>query len=204
MTYERIVDLLRSGKKGPKPQFTTVHVLRILELAGQGYVGRKMLVRKVGLGEGSIRTIIGKLRDANLIEVKRAGVRLTNEGERFVKSLRDEFSPGVAVPSGSATVDRENVAVAVHGSPGGEVSGIEQRDAAMAVGASGASTFLFRGGNLTFPGMNYDLEEYDPDLHAAVTGSFELEEGDMVVVGSGSDIETAYLGAIAAAVSLLG
>jgi hypothetical protein len=201
--YDELANLMKSKPAGPRPFFSEVHLIRCLELVKTRYYGRKELVRKLGIGEGSVRTIIGVLRSAGFIEVHRAGAKLTEDGKRVLASLRESFSEGVVVPAGRSVVDVYNVAILVRGAGDRATSGVEQRDAAMMAGSSGASTFVYSSGKLAFPGMYEDLSELDPKLSVAIIRKLKPEEGDAVVVGSAGNPDLARIGCIAAALTLL-
>ena len=201
--YDELANLMRTKPAGPRPFFNEVHLIRFLELAGSRYYGRKELVKKLGVGEGSVRTITGLLRSAGYVEIHRAGARLTDDGARLLASLRGRFSMGVQVPAGRSVVDASNVAILVRGAACRAISGVEQRDAAIIAGSSGASTFIYSSGKLAFPGMYDDLSDYDPELSAAIIRELKPREGDAVVVGSAGDPDVAYIGCVAAALTLL-
>lgn len=197
---------MESRHHGPRPYFSAVHALRFLELVAVRHYGRKELVDRLRIGEGSVRTIARMLESAGLIEVVRAGSRLTEKGRRFLDSIRMQISCGVAVPPSRASVDRYSIAVLVRGA--GEMAlssaGIPQRDAAMMIGSRGASTMVYRSGRLVFPGMYEDLRQLDRVLADSLVDLLAPAEGDAIVLGSASDPDTANLGAIAAAATLLG
>ncbi len=203
MTYQELESMLDQSASGPRPLFTTVHVVRLLELVSNRYLGRKVLVKKLRVGEGSVRTVIKKLKEAGLIETKRAGTHLTARGTKILSSIRDQFTEGVYVDPGEATLDIHNVARCAWDASEAVNSGVEQRDAAMGVGSTGASTFVYRNGGLEFPGMASDLGQLDPHMENSIMEKLTVEDDDVVVVGSASDEETANLGSIAAAISLL-
>ncbi len=197
---------MESRHHGPRPYFSAVHALRFLELVAVRHYGRKELVDRLRIGEGSVRTIARMLESAGLIEIVRAGSRLTEKGRRLLDSIRMEISVAVEVPLSRAFVGRYSVAVLVRGA--GEralsSSGIPQRDAAMMIGSQGASTMVYRSGRLVFPGMYEDLRQLDRVLADSLVELLAPAEGDAIVVGSAADPDTANLGAIAAAATLLG
>lgn len=203
MTYEELASIIQSKPQGPRPFFSAVHLVRFLELVETRYFGRKELVERLKVGEGSVRTITNMLKSRDLIEVARSGARLTEKGAGLIASLRKQFTKGVPVPECKATVDSFNVAIAVRGAGDMTSLGVKQRDAAMIAGSSGASTLVYTSGKLVFPGMHPDLTEWDPGLSETIRGELDPREGDAVVIGSAQDIDSAFIGAIAAAVSLL-
>lgn len=203
MTYERLLKLMESRPRGPRPFFTAVHLVRFLELVESRHFGRKELAQRLKVGEGSVRTMTEMLRSMGLADVARGGVRLSREGVVLLSSIRSQFSIGVRVPGGKAFIDSCNVAIAVKRAACTVTTGVEQRDAAIIAGSTGASTFIYASGRLVFPGMDSDLARLDAGLSDALLASLKLEEGDVIVVGSAADYDTAALGAIASAASLL-
>ena len=71
-----------SGKKAPGPSttFTIFHIFYALELMAQKPLGRNKLAELLNVGDGAVRTIISRLRDADLIETSKAGCYLTQKG----------------------------------------------------------------------------------------------------------------------------
>jgi len=203
LTYERLLKLMESRPRGPRPFFTAVHLVRFLELVESRHFGRKELAQRLKVGEGSVRTMTEMLRSMGLADVARGGVRLSREGVVLLSSIRSQFSIGVRVPGGKAFIDSCNVAIAVKRAACTVTTGVEQRDAAIIAGSTGASTFIYASGRLVFPGMDSDLARLDAGLSDALLASLKLEEGDVIVVGSAADYDTAALGAIASAASLL-
>ncbi len=203
MTYEELSRILESRPPGPKPFFTAAHLIRYLELVQMRHFGRKELAQRLKLGEGSVRTITDLLRARGLVNVVRAGVKLSEAGAAALDSIRKEFSEGQPVPASKAVVGEYNVAIAVRGGGRKVTSGLEQRDAAMIAGSKGASTFVYSSGRLVFPGMYDDLARLDPELSKTIIEKLPLKEGDAVVVGSASDPDAAFIGAVAAAATLL-
>lgn len=193
----RLVDL---PKYGPVHRFADYHVYRVLSiLSDRKRRGRKLLAELVGVGEGSMRTIIDWMRDKGLVSVKQTGVRITNTGLEFLSRLpvqvRDMESSGISI--GGC-----NVAVLVRGRTEMVGSGIEQRDAAIEAGADGATTIVVSRGRLVVP-TGYDLGKEDPDLASSIRRLFKLKDGDVIIVGSAASKRIAEEGALAAALDLL-
>ena len=59
-----------AGKKypGPSTSFTVFHIFYALELMSQKPLGRDKLAKKLNVGDGAVRTIVSRLRNAGLIE----------------------------------------------------------------------------------------------------------------------------------------
>ncbi|MCD6263510.1 hypothetical protein J7L60_03765, partial [Candidatus Bathyarchaeota archaeon] len=155
----------------------------------------------LGLSEGVTRTLLRHLRAEGLIEVTRRGIGLTEKGRRLLETLRSHIPGGMEVPSGPLTIGPKNFAVLVKGAGGHVRSGMEQRDAALKAGAMGATTLVFDGEGFTIPGM----EEAPPGVEEVYELLLRLKprKGDVIIVGSASDILSAELGAKTAALELL-
>ena len=82
-----------AGKKAPGPSttFTVFHVFYALELMAQKPLGRNKLAKKLNVGDGAVRTIISRLRNAGLIETSKEGCSLTKKGLEFGGNLNKFF-----------------------------------------------------------------------------------------------------------------
>jgi hypothetical protein len=193
----RLVDL---PKYGPLHRFADHHVYRALSYLSDGRrKGRKQLAEAVGVGEGSMRTIVESLRDKGLIDVKQTGVRISARGLDYLHHLpirSERLEPS------DISVGTKNVAVLVRGKGTRITLGIEQRDSAIKAGADGATTVLVVGGKLVVP-PDYSLDDEKPEIALAIRSRFELEEGDVIIVGTATDYDRAEDGALAAAFDLL-
>jgi hypothetical protein len=203
MTLEALRDVLSSDYKGPRAVFSEVHVLKaMLAIGAAGSVGRGKLGSLVGLGQGEVRTLIKRLKENDLIRIQPDGCRLSRKGEREFAKLKEKIPWSSRVDAKSLGIGDECAAVLVRGA-GNEVrKGIEQRDAAVRVGAQGAFTAVFAEGRFTIPGEGTDCERDGPRGLWSATRSAGPREGDvLIVVGAESD-EAAELGTLAAALTL--
>ena len=82
-----------AGKKAPGPStsFTVFHVFYALQLLSQKPIGRTKLAELLGVGDGAIRTIISRLREADLIEISKAGCELTEKGRDIWGQFEEAF-----------------------------------------------------------------------------------------------------------------
>jgi len=193
------------GGRGPSPSFTRAHfLLAFLTIGTSGMIGRQALAREAGLGEGAARTILGRLRDGGYVDVNASGAFLTKKGKRLLLLLRDRLLPLVSLEESRLTVGNEQAAVGVRGAGRGLGNGITQRDSAIVVGASGATSYAIRGSKFTVPGGSADCERDFP------TGVWKLlrkrlapRDGDVVIVCGARDSQRAKLGALSAALTLI-
>jgi predicted transcriptional regulator len=193
---EKKLGAIRVARRGPLPRFSDVHIRRVLDLIRKyEKIGRKQLVEEIGIGEGSMRTILNRLKRRGLIASSRGGHALTSKGKRF---LGKPFQ-FVQIDAGPLTVGEVDVATVVRGAAEKVKRGIEQRDEAIKVGADGATVLVYKGGKLRFPDGFMNVEK---KLVALLTKIFEPREGDVIIVGTAKDVVKAEEGARAAARSL--
>jgi len=202
------LDLIKkiAGKMAPgrAPSFIEAHVIKALEaIASEEAVGRIRLAKMVRLGEGEVRTLVKHLRNEGLIEVSRSGIVLSEFGEEVFSDLRARIGEEVEVPTSSLTVGSFNMAIVVRNMAHMVRSGVEQRDAAIKVGASGATTLIFRNNRLIMPGLSEDILRDAPTIQDLLVSSLKPGENDVIILGSANDKQTAELGAKMAAFELL-
>lgn len=194
----KLVDL---PKYGPLHRFADYHVYRVLLALQDGRRrGRKHLADSIGIGEGSMRTIVEYLRDRGLIDVKQTGVKISARGREFLIQVPLEVRR--LTPSDISVVRGKNVAVRVRARSKRVSLGIEQRDAAVKAGAAGATTVIVVGGKLIVP-PDYDLDAEQPEQASELRRTFNLDEGDVVVIGTGPTFDRAEDGALAAAFEMI-
>lgn len=201
-----ILSVSKMPSPGPAPAFTAVHVSRaILYIGDQGPIGRIELSRKLGVGEGAVRTIIRHLTKAKLVVIAKEGCVLTQRGTVLYKSLRSKLSEIRMVNARQLALDKASAAVLVRGSGKLVNRGIEQRDAAIRVGATGACTLVYKNGKLVMPMSeleNWILQPHDL-LYAELRKAFSPNNDDVITIVSAPNQELAEHSAMAAALTLL-
>jgi len=77
-----IISYVVSERKGIRPKYSSYHVIKVLELLGlKQPIGRIKLAEEVGLSETSVRTMIRRLKDKNVVVVDPvAGAILSDKG----------------------------------------------------------------------------------------------------------------------------
>lgn len=188
---------------GKAPYFIEAHIVKTLMIISRKPVGRASLAKALGLGEGSIRTLVRHLEKAGLIETSREGIVLTRSGQKLVSNMKSRISEIIDIPKSALTVGAFNVAVLVRGVADSVKAGLEQRDAAIKVGAQGATTLICSNGRLSMPLTNEDVFRELPKVREMIISKLTPKEADIVVIGSAGDKLTAELGAIAAALETL-
>jgi len=179
--------------RGPLPRFGEVHIEKALQvLFESGRLSREELSRRIGVGEGSVRTILKILKRRGLVRSTKAGHFLTQKGRRAIGTLEG----ATEVPTSGLTVGKANVAMVIRNSSHLVRKGIEQRDEAIKVGAKGATVLVYRGGRLRFPDQFMEVSQ---EAETELLKKFKLKEGDVVIIGTADDLRLAEAGARAAA-----
>ena len=182
---------------GPTPKFSFYHIWKAYQvIETQGPVGRKALADALQIGEGSTRTILDKMIREGSVENTRRGAVLTERGRKRLETSGIVTQP---IELEGITIGKHNCAVLVKGMAERIKLGCEQRDEAVRTGALGATTLLVRGGKLVFPG---DDNFPDQESVAPLKRLFDLEDGDVIVIGSGFSYEAAEKGAVTAALGI--
>ncbi len=189
---------------GPSPKFTPSHVLMCLYIISEKQpIGRKKLSAELGIGEGSARSLLAKLKNAGLLEISKKGLRLSEQGEEFLKRLKIIMSPPKRVDVRSIAVGRSSVAILVRGAANKVSNGMRVRDAAVKLGAAGATTLVFVEGKLRIPGVSQNVKIDYPEEAGLLFDELRPKEGDVIILGTAERLRDAGLGAIAGALSLL-
>ena len=201
----RLLQIAEKPVRGPSPSFEKAHLVLALIVVGESRViGRQALAVRSGLREGPVRTVLRRFREDGYAETNASGCYLTEKGKGAYDALRARVSPFVPLEGSKLTIGAHQVAVAVRGGGRAVGSGLEQRDSAVRLNASGATTFVIKAGKFTIPGGSPDSEADFPSRSwSAISKALKPRNGDAVVVcGARSDI-AAELGALSAALTLL-
>ena len=200
---ELLNSLVKEKAPGPALTFTSLHLIKVLELIAEGPIGRGKLAKKLGIGEGTIRTIIKRLKDSNLIEISKNGCHLTSFGENFWKKFKEKIPKKVFLEKNEFSLAEYTVAVLIRKCGDKVRIGMRQRDAAIMAGAEGATTLVVKDGKIILPGVSDDVAKDYPVAYRQIVKLLKPEHDDVVIVGTGETKEKAEYGALAAALTLL-
>jgi len=184
---ERFVDK-RAG-------YSSVHVIKTILLIGERSIGRDRLMKELSLNEASVRTILNRLTDNKIIKPAGKGKVLSKRGDKIFQFLKKNIVGPREVEKTNITMSRYNVAYLVKKRAHKIKRGLEQRDQAVKIDAEGLTTLVYRKG-LSIPGLGWDVPRHIDKL-------FELERGDVVLIGSAKSRDRAELAALSAALELL-
>lgn len=202
-----------------KPAYEYVHVILALYIFSENEdgIGRYRLTKDLLIGSGTARSLIDKLnRNLNFLEVlsdnnKSKGHILTNKGKLFLNKLQNKIP---IIKEGDLTIFQDLIIKAQQTNPyyclvrnaANKISnGIEQRDAAIKIGGTGATCLTFNGEYLVFPTMS---EKVDEDILTYFKAQLDkqnlnLERNDVIIIGSGDNPQKSRLAALNAGLTLI-
>lgn len=183
--------------------FGAVHVLVALQLMQQGHASRDALCRRLGLGGGAAKTLVKHMKMRGLVETSNGGTRMTAKGRAVCQGIVSAMPAEMALPRSQVALGRHNYAVLLKEFGFAVGSGIEQRDAAIRMGATGATTLLYREGRFVMPDSGHDPLRKEPGLRKELIEKLEPEDGDAVIIGSADTGRVAELAAKDAALATI-
>ncbi|MGB8448628.1 MAG: DUF4443 domain-containing protein, partial [Nitrososphaeraceae archaeon] len=165
--------------------FDMVHVFKTLQLIQEnGHVSRENLCKDLGLGEGTIKTLVRHLKMQNLIESTNAGTTMTKKGNSFFSELLSSIPSEISLSKCAITLGKFNYAVLVKQMSSMIKDGIAQRDAAIRMGASGATTLLFKDNKFLIPQTDFDSLKDEHQLSEQMIKNLHPQDGDVIIIGS--------------------
>jgi biotin operon repressor len=201
----KLLRIAREKERGPIPSFTEPHlILAILFTGDSKLIGRQALARKVGLGEGAVRTILKRLKEDGYVDTIASGCYLTKKGTLAYKVLQRTIPRITQLDSTGFTVGKNQVAVLLRTRPTKLVYGVEQRDSAIKAGAAGATTYIIKDSKFQLPGGSKDCEKDFPSpVWKTLRTKLQPLSGDILIVCGSDNEATSRLGAISAAMTLV-
>jgi hypothetical protein len=165
--------------------FDIAHIFKAFQLIeNNGHISRDSLCQELNLGEGSIKTLIKHLKMQALIETSRIGTKMSVKGNRIFSHILSSVPRECVLPKCSVALGRYNYAVLLKQLSFAVKSGIEQRDAAIKMGALGATTLFYTNEKFIIPGTRYDALKREPHIVQLLAQKLRPEHKDVVIIGS--------------------
>ncbi|MDI9619425.1 MAG: DUF4443 domain-containing protein [Candidatus Nezhaarchaeota archaeon] len=195
----QLIEAISSASAGPAPKFDKYHLLKLLlVLSREGCMGRSKMSKTLSVGEGTVRTIIYRMKRAGLLSESKKGCALTPVGLEIARAISTKISCIAAVPADSFEIEGEGVGVLVKGgSP--RIDAVKLRDEAIKGGAKALITLVRVGGKLVMPSVENDVIARWPKAGNAILATFNPSEGDVILVAVSEDPLKAERGALMAA-----
>jgi hypothetical protein len=177
--------------------FDVVHVFAALQLIERSNkASRDMLCKELALGEGTVKTLVKHMKMHRLVETSNGGTKMTAKGKGICSELLSSMPSEMSLPRCSIALGKFNYAVLVKEFGFAIKSGIEQRDAAIKIGATGATTLLSKDSKFVMPASSQDSLKKEPEVRRMLAEKLKPEEGDVIIIGSAdSNEKTAELAA---------
>jgi hypothetical protein len=177
--------------------FDVVHVFAALQLMqNSGRTSRDTLCKELALGKGTVKTLIKHMKMHGLIATSNGGTKMTNKGKGICAELLSTMPAEMSLPTCSVALGRFNYAVVVREFGFAVRSGVEQRDSAIKMGATGATTLLYKDSKFVMPFSSHDSLKKEQGVRKMLVEKLRPKEGDVVIIGSAdSDEKKAELAA---------
>jgi len=191
--------------KGPSPAFTAAHIVKVLlVLDTEKTMGRINLSKTLGIGEGSVRTIIKKLVERSMVSVDSVGgCHLTDLGKSLISELKRTVVSTTEVGLDEMGITLPSYALHLRGVPLAGLSLTKLRDIAVKSGAEGMVIFSVKDGRISLPMMADDVSKEYPKIANSLKSSFMLEDGDFILIGFSEDKKDSELATLSAAIFLI-
>ncbi len=208
---KQIQAVIASDYRGPKAGYGEVDVLKALWAIGKSPsgVGRYKLGQLIGLGQGEVRTLISRLKDNDLIAVDPKGITLTEKGKKEFDTISRALPYSSEVEAPGLDLGEFHWAIIARDKASKVRKGLEQRDAAIRAGASGALTVIYAGGKFQIPSLEKksgpaDCEAMGPaEPWTSIRKDSQPKENDVAIVSGGDSLQLAEEGALAAVLTIL-
>lgn len=202
--FKKFIESLASPKgPGPSTTFSMFHIFYALELMAEKPIGRTKLAEKLNVGDGAIRTIVSRLKDAGLIVTAKEGCNLTDKGLSVWKNFAEVFPKRVVIEKTPLTTSEYNYAFLVKNRGHKVKSGIDQRDAAIMGGARRAVAIVSKNGHLVIESVSNSIEKDFPEAANKILKNLKPEDNDVIIIAGADDPIKAKRGAFAASWVLL-
>lgn len=178
--------------------FDVVHVFAALQRIGnKGITSRNALCSGLVLGEGTVKTLVKHLKMQGLIKTSNRGTKMTPKGKGIYEGLLSAIPAEMSLPRCEVALSRFNYAVLLREFGFAVGLGIEQRDAAIKMGATGATTLLFKDNKFVMPAASSnDSLKKERKVRRMLVEKLNPRDGDVIIIGSSdSNEKTAELGA---------
>jgi len=201
-----IIQIISSTKQlGPSRTFTEIQLIRAILILGERKVlGRTLLSRLLKIGSGAIRTLLNDLEIHNIIIIEKTGCRLTEIGQSIYSDISEKILLIDQIDAGKLSIANYDAAVIVKKSSQHIYLGIEQRDAAIRIGAKGATTLIYEDGKFVIPKGSTDCaKDFPSNIWNIFESTFSPLNGDVIIVSSADEKEDAINGVLASALTLI-
>ncbi|BBG26588.1 DUF4443 domain-containing protein [Sulfuracidifex tepidarius] len=191
MDVPSIITEITSTRQGNAPKYDEGHVaLALIIIKENQPIGRISLMKKVGLKEASMKTLIRRMKELGLVETdKIGGTVLTEKGE----SILDQILKRVAVKQVTLkSIGWDSYGILLRGGESllRQHGVLELRDEVIKQGAERVLIAVFENGKIEIPPKTDDMAM--GNLLQEISEAFkEAKEGDMAIFITPQDLRLA-------------
>ncbi|HUX99257.1 MAG TPA: DUF4443 domain-containing protein [Candidatus Deferrimicrobium sp.] len=195
-------------RKGPGHLFQLAHfILALMTIETKGPIGRYELGRILDLGGGSVRTLVDRMKDANLVTVEgKKGHILTEIGKKALQEINQTLIRLEKLEAAEKLTNKKfNIGCQARAISSKIGSGISLRDAAIAGGAKSGIiiSLIYTGNGFILPTFEEKyLEKEFPELIQSLLSKFNFQKEDGLIICGADVVSEARLGAVTAVLSL--
>ena len=204
-TYAKVLEKVASRYAPSRLlSFDEVHVFMALQLIhAHGHASRTALQKELALGSGAVRTIVKHMKMNGLIQTSNGGTKMTAKGRGIWGGLAASMPAEMPMPRSSISLGRYNYAVLLRDLGFAIKSGIEQRDAAIRIGGTGATMLLCGDGGFFMQDSREDPLKKEGGLKKELLEKLRPADGDAVIIGGADSGKAAELAAKSAALATI-
>ncbi|HKR73774.1 MAG TPA: DUF4443 domain-containing protein [Candidatus Nitrosocosmicus sp.] len=165
--------------------FNSSHVFKTLQLIDrEAYVSRLLLIKELQLGEGSIKTLIKHLKMEKLIITTNKGTTMSERGRKIFEEMSKFICAETQIPKSSISISVFNYAILLRFVKYAIKQGVEQRDAAIKMGAKGATTLVYKDGKFLIPGTKYNALKDEREIEKILKAKLNPVNDDIIIIAS--------------------
>lgn len=190
-----ILSILREvtkPKQGNRPNFDEAHVILTLTIIyAEQPIGRPTLMKRLGLGEATTRTLLRRLKELDLIRVdKVGGTELTETGKKLIEMWNSriymEKRDLKTINWNSIMVVAKNEASLLD-----KIKVLELRDMIIKAGANAALIAVVKNGHIEIPPKTneFSIKGLLEEIKIACSS---CQDGDLIVFITPDDMHIAY------------
>ncbi len=188
---ELLEKIAQPAEKGAKPSFTYIDLLRLIRLTGlRGIISRKIISEELKIGEGSVRTMIRRLKKEKFIDTIKSGVMLTKKGEKLYNLLNSIIFYENKLENeklGRLVLSKKNYCIVLKNLITKVKSGVEERDIALKFGSEALLSIIYKNEKFMFPD-GYELNlEYEGACKYLTIIVKDLKEGLIIISFSNNE-----------------
>jgi len=180
--------MVKELEKHPK-DFNIGHILLTMFYAEEG-LSRARLQELLGLGGGSVKSIIKYMKKHKLVSTSRAGSSLTRKGMNIIRKMRVLVPKMCRINLEYLSVGKVNYAALLRGVKISISEILKMRDMVVRLGGTGVVFLFYKEGRVEIPYVVEDLKSVSNSDYVKIC-EIDPQEGDSIIIVGGEDKSSA-------------